>query len=101
MPDSMAQSLVLLTEKFVRLRPHLNEAGLPRGYSYGGVAELDWDDWAVRFGRITPPKNPNQLPVDFRLFKYYGDQIELEHKHKIFGQEGMVRALGYRNHEDM
>jgi high affinity Mn2+ porin len=20
-----------------------------RGYSYGGVAELDWDDWAVRF----------------------------------------------------
>ena len=72
-----------------------------RGYSYGGIAELDWDDWAVRYGRITPPKNPNQLPVDFRLFKYYGDQIELEHKHKIFGQEGMVRALGYRNHEDM
>jgi hypothetical protein len=72
-----------------------------RGYSYGGVAELYWDDWAVRFGRITPPKNPNQLPVDFRLFKYYGDQIELEHKHKVFGQEGTVRLLAYRNHEDM
>ena len=40
-----------------------------RGYSYGGVAELDWDDWAVRVGRITPPKDPNQLAVDFRLFK--------------------------------
>ena len=38
----------------------------------------------MRFGRITPPKNPNQLPVDFRLFKYYGDQIELEHKHNGF-----------------
>jgi high affinity Mn2+ porin len=72
-----------------------------RGYSYGGVAELYWDDWAVRFGRITPPKNPNQLPVDFRLFKYYGDQMELEHKHKVFGQEGTVRLLAYRNHEDM
>jgi high affinity Mn2+ porin len=72
-----------------------------RGYSYGGIAEFYWDNWAMRIGRITPPKNPNQLPVDFRLFKYYGDQIELEHKHKIFGQEGTVRVLGYRNHEDI
>jgi high affinity Mn2+ porin len=72
-----------------------------RGYSYGGVAELYWDDWAVRFGRITPPKNPNQLPVDFRLFKYYGDQIELEHKHQIHGRDGTVRVLAYRNREEI
>ncbi len=72
-----------------------------RGYSYGGVAEFYWDDWAVRYGRITPPKNPNQLPVDFRLLKYYGDQIELEHKHRILGKEGVVRALGYRNRENI
>jgi high affinity Mn2+ porin len=72
-----------------------------RGYSYGGVAEFYWDDWAVRLGRITPPKNPNQLPVDFRLFKYYGDQIELEHNHQIHGREGTVRLLAYRNHEDI
>ena len=72
-----------------------------RGYSYGGIAELHWDDWAVRYGRITPPKQPNQLPVDFRLFKYYGDQTEIEHKHTIHGQEGMVRVLAYRNRENM
>jgi high affinity Mn2+ porin len=72
-----------------------------RGYSYGGVAEFHWDDWAARVGRITPPKNPNQLPIDFRIFKYYGDQLEVEHKEKIHGQEGMVRLLAYRNHEDM
>jgi hypothetical protein len=72
-----------------------------RGYSYGGVAELYWDNWAARFGRITPPKDPNQLPVDFRLAKYYGDQFELEHKHTIRGQDGLVRLLGYRNHEDI
>jgi high affinity Mn2+ porin len=70
-----------------------------RGYSYGGVAEFHWDDWAARVGRITPPKEPNQLPVDFRLFQYYGDQIEVEHKHKIRGQEGMLRLLAFRNHE--
>jgi hypothetical protein len=70
-----------------------------RGYSYGVVSELYWDDWAVRFGRITPPKDPNQLPIDFRLWKYYGDQMELEHNHKIHGNDGMVRVLGYRNRE--
>jgi high affinity Mn2+ porin len=48
-----------------------------RGYSYGGVAEFYWDNWTARFGRITPPKDPNLLPIDFRIFKYYGDQIEL------------------------
>jgi hypothetical protein len=72
-----------------------------RGYSFGGVAELYWDDWAVRFGRITPPKDPNQLPIDFRLLKYYGDQIELEHKHQIHGREGSVRLLAYRNHQNI
>jgi high affinity Mn2+ porin len=72
-----------------------------RGYSYGGVAEFYWDDWAVRFGRVTPPKNPNQLPVDFRLGKYYGDQMELEHKQRIHGQDGAIRVLAYRNHENI
>ncbi len=72
-----------------------------RGYSYGGVAEFYWDDWAARVGRITPPKDPNQLPVDFRLFKYYGDQMELEHKHRVHGQDGSIRILAYRNHENI
>jgi high affinity Mn2+ porin len=69
-----------------------------RGYSWGGTAELYWDDWALRIGRITPPKEPNQLAVDFRIWKYYGDQIEIEHAHSVFGLPGAVRLLGYRNH---
>ncbi len=72
-----------------------------RGYSWGAVGEFYWDDWAIRYARITPPKDPNQLPVDFRLLKYYGDQIEAEHHHKIRGQEGAVRMLAYRNHENI
>ncbi len=72
-----------------------------RGYSWGAVSELYWDNWAVRFGRITPPKDPNQLPVDFRLGKYYGDQVEFEHKHQVHGNDGTVRVLGYRNHENI
>ena len=69
-----------------------------RGYSWGGTAELYWDQWALRYGRITPPKDPNTLPVDFRIWKYYGDQLELEHDHVLLGRPGAVRLLGYRNH---
>jgi hypothetical protein len=69
-----------------------------RGYSWGGTAELYWDSWALRFGRITAPKNPNQLPTDFRIWEHYGDQIELEHDHALFGRPGAVRLLGYRDH---
>ncbi|RRA50307.1 carbohydrate porin [Acidipila sp. EB88] len=72
-----------------------------RGYSWGGVSELFWDRWSARYGRITPPKQPNQLPTDFRLAKYYGDQIEVEHDHQLGHREGVLRVLGYRNREDI
>ncbi len=66
-----------------------------RGFSWGGEAELDWDDWALRYARITPPKSPNALPNEMRLYKFYGDQVELEHKHEIAGRAGAVRLLVY------
>lgn len=71
-----------------------------RGYSWGALFELHWDDWALRAGRFTPPKEPNQLAIDFRFYKYYADQIELEHAQRVGGQPGVVRLLGYRNHEN-
>jgi hypothetical protein len=68
-----------------------------RGYSYGLTAELYWDDWAARIGRMMPPKDPNAATIDFQFWKHYGDAIEIEHGHKILGQAGAVRLLGYRN----
>ena len=70
-----------------------------RGYSFGGAAELYWDDWALRVGRMAPPLNPNVLAVDLHLLDVYADSVELEHDHTLFGQAGAVRLLGYRNHE--
>lgn len=70
-----------------------------RGYSWGAAAELYWDDWVLRLGRMAPPQNPNALPVYFGLWKYYSDALELEHDHVIFGQPGAIRILGYRNYE--
>jgi hypothetical protein len=35
--------------------------------------------------------------VDFRFCQYFGDQLEIEHDHTLFGLPGAVRLLGYRN----
>ena len=71
-----------------------------RGYSYGVTGEFYWDDWAFRVGWITPPQNPNQLQIDFRLWEFYGLEFELEHDHTLWGQPGAVRLLAYHNHVD-
>ena len=72
-----------------------------RGYTFGGLFELHWDDWALRAGRFAVPKEPNQLALDYHLGQYYSDQAELEHAHRVFGKRGVVRLLGYRNRENM
>lgn len=71
-----------------------------RGYSWGLVGEFYFDDWAFRVGRFLTPKNPNDLPLDFRFFTFYGDQAELVHKHRLNGQAGAARLLVYRNREN-
>jgi high affinity Mn2+ porin len=73
-----------------------------RGYSIGAAAELYWDQWAVRLMRLVPPVEPNSQTLAFQPFKYYGDMMEFEHDHTLFGgQSGAVRLLLYRNHELM
>lgn len=72
-----------------------------RGYSWGSAAEYFFDDWSFRLGRFLPPKDPNQLPLTSSIFRYYGDQAEIEHRHTVFGESGAVRFLAYRNLERM
>ena len=72
-----------------------------RGYSSGAVLEWYHDDWAVRFGRFIQPMEPNGQPMDYRIFKHYGDQLEVEHAHTLAGQPGKLRALLFRNHAVM
>jgi carbohydrate-selective porin OprB len=68
-----------------------------RGFGWGFAAEWYQDDWALRFGRMSGPKDPNGLPVDLALGSHYGDQLEVEHAHMLFGRPGSVRVLGWRN----
>jgi len=68
-----------------------------RGFGWGFAGEWYKQDWVIRFGRMTGPKEPNGLPIDFAIGKHYGDQIEIEHSHQFLEQPGKVRILGFRN----
>jgi high affinity Mn2+ porin len=68
-----------------------------RGFGWGFAAEWYRDDWALRFGRMTGPIRPNELPVDQAIFKHFGDQLEVEHAHILYGHPGKIRVLGWRN----
>ena len=69
-----------------------------RGFGWGFAGEWYQEDWVVRFGRMTVPKDPNGLQLDYQFFKHYGDQVEIERSHELGGQPGKVRLLGYRDH---
>jgi len=72
-----------------------------RGYSWGAALEWYREDWVLRAGRFAQPREPNQLALDPRLLLHYGDQIELEHSHTLFGQPGKLRLLAFRNRAKM
>jgi hypothetical protein len=68
-----------------------------RGFGWGFAAEWYKNDWALRFGRMSGPTEPNMLPVDLALGIHYGDQVEIEHGHTLYARPGKVRVLAWRN----
>lgn len=68
-----------------------------RGYNIGAAGELYWDNWVVRAGRYMEPTIANGRSLHYNLFRFHGDQLEVEHDHELFGRPGIVRALVFRN----
>jgi hypothetical protein len=68
-----------------------------RGFGWGAAIAILHDDWALRLGRMSGPKEPNGLPVDLALLKHYGDQLEVEHTHQLNGRTGKIRVLAWHN----
>jgi hypothetical protein len=67
-----------------------------RGYTRGIAVEYFDDGWSARFARFAVPRLPNDLPLDPRLLRHYGDQFELARDYSVHGQTGTVRLLGFR-----
>ena len=72
-----------------------------RGYSWGAALEYYYDDWALRAGRFMQPKQPNQMPLDSRIFDHYGDQIEVERAYGGDALPGKLRVLLFRSRAQM
>jgi hypothetical protein len=68
-----------------------------RGFGVGAAGEWYRGDWVYRLARMTGPKEPNGLQMDFALAKHYGDQLEIEHAHTWGDQPGKLRVLAWRN----
>jgi len=68
-----------------------------RGYSWGFALEYFNDDLRLRAGRFIQPKEPNQLALDSRIFKHYGDQFEIERAYALADRPGKLRFLVFRN----
>ncbi|VCU68515.1 Carbohydrate-selective porin, OprB family [Pigmentiphaga humi] len=68
-----------------------------RGYTWGVALEYIDDGWAVRAGRFMQPKESNGLPLDTRIGRHYGDQVELEKSYTAWGRPGTLRVLAFRN----
>ncbi len=68
-----------------------------RGFGWGFALEWYRDDWVWRIGRMSGAKEPNGETSDLALGKHYGDQVEIEHAHTLFGQDGKVSVLAWHN----
>lgn len=68
-----------------------------RGFGWGFALEWYRDDWALRLGRMTGPKQPNELPTDYAIGRHFGDQLEVEHAHTLRGRPGKLRLLAWKN----
>ena len=68
-----------------------------RGFGVGVAGEWYRGDWVYRFARMTGPREPNGLQIDFALARHYGDQFEVEHAHTVGDQPGKLRLLAWRN----
>jgi len=72
-----------------------------RGYGWGFAVEWYLDDWVFKLGRMTGPKEPNGLAVDYQIAKHYGDQFEVERSHTIANHPGKARVLLWRDRANM
>jgi high affinity Mn2+ porin len=68
-----------------------------RGYTWGAAIEFVDGERAIRAGRFAQPREPNQMALDPRLGRHYGDQIELEQGWRLGERAGRMRLLVFRN----
>lgn len=68
-----------------------------RGYSLGAALEYFDAGGSWRVARFEVPREPNQLRLDQRVWRHYGDQVEWAHDYRLGArQAGTARLLVFR-----
>jgi len=66
-----------------------------RGYTDGVAAELNHQQWTLRYGAFLPPRNPNGKHLPFHGLDSLSQTLELEDRYSLFSRPGKVRLLGF------
>lgn len=72
-----------------------------RGYTVGLAIEYYRDNWAFRFGHFAQPRQSNGPTLDYRLWRHFGENLEVEHRHTLWGRGGSVRVTPFLNYAKM
>jgi high affinity Mn2+ porin len=65
------------------------------GFTYGAAAELSLGEWTGRFGVFDGSTIPNDKALDPKPFDQSQEIVEIEHRHRLFGEEGKIKLLAF------
>jgi high affinity Mn2+ porin len=68
-----------------------------KGYTIGGVLELESGPFSVRYGGFMEPKEANGPNLDWTIKNAWAHTVELEGRYLLGGRPGVARLLGYVN----
>ena len=74
-----------------------------RGYTVGGMAEYDDEDWSLRYGLFAMPTVANGIDMDWAFSRAHGQNGEFELRHSFVrqAQRHAARMLFYANRAHM
>jgi high affinity Mn2+ porin len=70
------------------------------GYTYALTIEAKMGDWSARGSTAAEPTSANGPTLTYESGAH-GETVELEHRHNLCGDSGVVRVLLYNNTADM
>jgi high affinity Mn2+ porin len=68
-----------------------------KGYTIGGVIELESGPFSIRYGGFMEPKEANGPNLDWTIKNAWAHTLELEGRYSLGGRLGVARLLGFVN----
>ena len=72
-----------------------------RGYTLGGLIDINQKTWALRYGLFAEPVVANGADLDPNFSHAHGQIWELENRFQTFDRPGVLRSMAYLNNADM